>query len=275
MENIIQSYAEKISFLKFTVLKNLIVTFCKKRVAIKFKRIALKKNIDDLNVNLMENSLPPDILKRHKKLLRADLKPELFLDTSRIVINLEIAALQVKVDELNTSLTILQAEMFSDLQNYLDLANFKPLPNDGDIWDVFWEAHLLPLMRDICTQCTLTYVHTQKFHLKKIAEKKLKLEQVKEKKREPLVLTEDMFEKLYISVSKKHNTTKSPANTSKSSVDRVRPQHKKVNPKKKYTVKKQGNAKHPQESREDAGQRKRASASTAKQGKPSFKKSRN
>jgi hypothetical protein len=167
------------------------------------------------------------------------------------IISRELANLRLKLNELKSSSSAAEMEFYDILETYLEFANFSTRPSTGDEWGAFFVVYFSKLLDDVTAHFKITFYDTERKHLRKKAIKEEKLKKSKEKKDEPLVLTETLLEKklnaLFISRSKLSNVSPStPKNI------QPRKNHLATNSKHK-----QGKGQHPLKTRVDARGRKR------------------
>lgn len=207
MEDIFKFHLSNIPFLMFPEVKNLLVSTVKSFASKSSKIGSLKDQILKLQSPDRQSFLPQHLKIQFDKLVAADLNPEVLSVGHDFLFRKEISSLEAQISKLSTEISILEKEYLVTLDKYLAFADFSPRPSSQDEWDAFCALYFQSFFNHLKGHFLMHFDRVQTFHQKRKAFKKQKFNEFKQKRSQPLVLTEELLEKKFkefsLSVSKK------------------------------------------------------------------------
>jgi hypothetical protein len=151
--------------------------------------------------------LPQHLKVQFDKLVQADLDPEVLSVGQDFLFRKEISSLEAKISSISTEVSVLEKEYTVTLDKYLAFADFSPRPNSQEDWDAFCALHFQKFINNLKAHFLMHFDKVQSVHQKRKLAKKQKFEEFKQKRSQPLIVTEELLEQRFkqfsISNSKK------------------------------------------------------------------------
>jgi hypothetical protein len=224
MEDIFKFYIPNIPFLMFPEIKSLLVSTFKSLASKTFRINSLKDQILKLKSPDRQSFLPVHLKVQFDKLVQADLDPDVLSVGHDFLFRKEIASLESQISTISTAISVLEKEFLVTLDKYLTFADFSPRPSSQEDWDAFCGLYFKQFTDHLKAHFFMHFDRVQSDHQKRKLAKKQKFEEFKNKRSQPLIVTEELLEQKFkqFSISNSKRVRFSIPKTGKRSSGKVR-----------------------------------------------------
>lgn len=190
MNTLFSEFLVFIPFLSFPAIKELISCFVIKLVSLESRKEYFETKLRELETAFESDVLPEHFRKKYKSMLDERLDSLQTSSLLNILLAKERFPLSEKIANVNVDVALLKSEFFANLEDYLSVIPFSPLPSETELWNAFSQTNKFSLLiSTLSANVRIDRLKQKKLMQKRIEEKKKKRAEKEKQMNEPVLLT--------------------------------------------------------------------------------------